>query len=179
MRIIAGKHKSRKLLSLPGETTRPMMDSMKETVFNIIGPYFNQISVLDLFGGSGALSLEALSRGASKATIVEVSKDALKVIEANANALKEEENIFLLSTSYEEGVRRLIGQKFDLVFLDPPFKLVIINDIIETLLEHKMLAKGAYVVCQYKRGNMQPVSHLNLIKNKIYGNNELSIYQNG
>ena len=73
MRIIAGKYKSRKLTALEGLNTRPMTDKMKETIFNIIGPYLNGDIVLDLFGGSGALSLEAISRGASHVDIVELN----------------------------------------------------------------------------------------------------------
>ena len=76
MRIIAGKHKSRKLNTLEGLNTRPMTDRMKESVFNTIGPYFDDDVVLDLFGGSGALSLESISRGASKAYIVEKNFEA-------------------------------------------------------------------------------------------------------
>ncbi len=80
MRIIAGKHRSRILKTLEGNNTRPMMDRMKESVFNTIGPYFDGGISLDLFGGSGALSLEGLSRGIEKAYITEISRDALKVI---------------------------------------------------------------------------------------------------
>ncbi|MDD3382682.1 MAG: RsmD family RNA methyltransferase, partial [Bacilli bacterium] len=83
MRIIAGKHKRLVLNTLEGTTTRPMMDRMKESIFNTIGPFFDGEVVLDLFAGSGALGLEALSRGASLAYFVEVDKDALEIVKKN------------------------------------------------------------------------------------------------
>ena len=93
MRIIAGKHKSRQLQTLDGLDTRPMTDRMKESVFNTIGPYFDSDIVLDLFGGSGALSLESLSRGAGFAYCVEKSYQAMKVIRSNVTSLKENDNV--------------------------------------------------------------------------------------
>src|SRR5690554_119487 len=101
MRIITGKHKGRKLNTLPGKNTRPMMDRMKESIFNIIGPYFDGGIVLDLFGGSGALTLESISRGANKAYIVENNGAAINVIKSNVEMLKEEDNINLLAMDYK------------------------------------------------------------------------------
>ena len=92
MRIITGKHKSRVLKTLDGLNTRPMMDKMKESVFQTIGPYFDGGEVLDLFGGSGALTLESLSRGATHAYINELNRDALVVIKYNIQLLLQEEN---------------------------------------------------------------------------------------
>ena len=113
-----------------------MMDRMKESVFNTIGPYFEGDVVLDLFGGSGALCLEAISRGASKGLIVEKSKDAIRVIRENIKLLKEEDSINLFNSSYEMVLNRLAKDKitFDIIFLDPPYKLNIINYLITYIL---------------------------------------------
>lgn len=181
MRIIAGKHKSRLLYSLEGNETRPMMDRMKESVFNTIGPFFDGDSVLDLFGGSGALCLEAISRGASKGMIVEKSSYAIEVIKENIKILKEESNIVIFNNSYEIVLRRLAKDKtsFDIIFLDPPYKLNIINDIISFILEKKILNNNGIIVCHYVKGNFNPsdITLLKLIKNYNYGKSEVSIFQ--
>ncbi|MFA6843334.1 MAG: RsmD family RNA methyltransferase, partial [Bacilli bacterium] len=101
MRIIAGKYRGRKLYTLEGANTRPMTDRMKETVFNVIGPYFPEWSVLDLFGGSGALSLESLSRGARHAVIVDKEKLAYDVIMKNVNMLTAETDTNVMLTDYK------------------------------------------------------------------------------
>lgn len=176
MRIIAGKHKSRKLNTLEGMNTRPMTDKMKESVFNTIGPYFEGGIVLDLFGGSGALSLESISRGMTEAYICDNSLDAVKVISSNVAALKEENNVHVFKTDYSQAINRLSKIKFDLVFLDPPYRLNINNEIIEELLKKDMINDGAIIVCQYVRGNMKEVSQLTLIKNYSTGSSEVSIY---
>lgn len=178
MRVIAGKHRSRILKTLDGNNTRPMMDRMKESVFNTIGPYFSGGVSLDLFGGSGALSLEAISRGIEKAYISEISRDAINVIKSNISALKEEDKTVLLHMDYKIALNKLQGMKFDLVFLDPPYKMNIVDELIDTLIENDMLAKDAYVVCHYVKGNANISSKLKCIKNYAHDIHELAIYQN-
>ena len=177
MRIIAGKHRSRILKTLEGNNTRPMMDRMKESVFNTIGPYFDGGISLDLFGGSGALSLEGLSRGIEKAYITEIAKDALKVIKDNVAALHEEDNIVVMNLDYKIALKRLEGLKFDLVYLDPPYRMNINNELLDYLLEHEMLNKGAYIVCHYVTGNMKMDDRLKCIKNYSHDEHELTIYE--
>lgn len=176
MRIIAGKYKSRILKTLEGMNTRPMTDKMKESVFNIIGPYFDGGIVLDLFGGSGALSLEAISRGMSEAYISDNSYDAIKVINSNVSMLNEENNVHVFKTDYKQMINRVSKMKFDLIFLDPPYRLNINNEIINELLEKNMINDGGIVVCQYVKGNMQEVKELTLLKNYTTGSSEVSIY---
>ena len=172
MRIIAGKHRSRVLKTLEGLSTRPMMDRMKESVFNIIGPYFEEIEVLDLFGGSGALSLESISRGAKHSYIVDMNPQAIKIIEQNVQSLNEESSVTILSMDYKVALNRLENKKFDLIFLDPPYRLNIINDIIDELIKKNMMNDSCYM-----KGNSTISSSLNLIKNYCYGNSEVAIYQ--
>ena len=141
MRIIAGKHKSRKLETLEGNNTRPMMDVMKESVFNTIGPFFDGDVVLDLFGGSGALSLEALSRGASFYYIVEKSYDAVKVIKKNVDSLKENDNVKILNMDYKLALKKFKDENlsFDIIFLDPPYRLNIVEEIIDFINTNNLL----------------------------------------
>ena len=138
MRIIAGKNKSRRLETLEGMNTRPMTDRMKESVFNCIGPYFDNDNVLDLFGGSGALSLEALSRGAKHAWICEKSFDALKIIKANVANLKEDRNVTIYNTDYQVALKRIVqeGVKFDIIFLDPPYRMNIVEELVNYIIDN-------------------------------------------
>ena len=115
MRIIAGTNRGRKLKTLPGLRTRPMLARMKESVFNIIGPFFSGGKVLDLFGGSGALSFEALSRGAEESYIVEINPAALKIIDINARNLNEKDRIVLLRCDYQAALRKLKTMVCDLI----------------------------------------------------------------
>jgi 16S rRNA (guanine966-N2)-methyltransferase len=177
MRVIAGFHRSRKLQTLEGMNTRPMMDRMKETIFNTIGPYFNGQIVLDLFGGSGALSIEAISRGASKAYIVDSSSEAIQVITQNVKSLKEEDKVQIFKMDYMQALNKFKDLKFDIVFLDPPFRMNITNEIVDFILDNKMLNINGIVVCQCAKGNFEKVNRLNLHKNYAYGKSEAAIYK--
>ena len=179
MRIIAGTHKSRKLMTLEGMNTRPMMDRMKESIFNTIGPYFDGGVVLDLFGGSGALTLEAISRGMSEAYITDNFYGAIKVIAENVTMLKEEDKVHIFKLDYLQALNKFKDLQFDLIFLDPPYRMNINNEIIDFIIEHQMIKPQGIIVCQYVRGNMIPVEKLNLRKNYAYGNREVSIYEMG
>lgn len=181
MRIIAGKHKSRQLTTLDGLDTRPMTDRMKESVFNTIGPYFDGDQVLDLFGGSGALSLESISRGASIAYCVEKSFQAMKVIRTNVTSLKENNNVILLNCDYKVALNKFKNEniKFDLIFLDPPYKLNIMDELISFIIDNDLLLEKGIIVCQYVKGNYNPIDSesLGIIKNYNYAISEVCIYQ--
>ena len=177
MRIIAGKHRSRILVTLEGENTRPMMDVMKESVFNTLGQYFSDDLVLDLFGGSGALSLEAISRGAKHAYISEISKDACNVINKNIKALHEEDSVTLMQCDYNIALSRLKDMKFDLIFLDPPYRLNIVNEIIDKLIELDMINDNGYIICHYVTGNSYIDTRFKLVKNYAKGKHEVAIYK--
>lgn len=177
MRIIAGKHKSRKLETLIGNNTRPMMDVMKESVFNTIGPYFDGQNVLDLFGGSGALTLESISRGASHSYIIDLNKEAIKVITTNVNNLHEEANVTIMNMDYKIALKKLQGKSFDLVFLDPPYRLNIVNELLDYLNDFGFIHDGTIIVCHYVKGNASIDSKFSLLKNYQRGSAEVAIYQ--
>ena len=185
MRIIAGKHKSRVLKTLEGMNTRPMTDRMKESIFNCIGPYFDDLNVLDLFGGSGALSLEAISRGCAHSIIVDNSRDAIKVITENVNSLKENDKVSIFTSDYKLALKKLANETFDIIFLDPPYRMNIIGDILKFIIENNMINKDGYIICQYVRGNLEKLGineesfseELSIKKNYSFGNIEVLIYQ--
>ena len=159
--------------------TRPMTDRMKESIFNTIGPYFDGGIILDLFGGAGALTLEALSRGASFSYINDISRDAIKIIKTNIKSLGEETRVMVMSTDYRQVLSRLKDKKFDLIFLDPPYKMNVTNEIIDYLLTHQMINDYGIIICQYVKGNHKKIESLTLIKNYAYGTSEVSIYRKG
>jgi len=176
MRIITGKHKGRILKTLEGIDTRPMMDRMKETIFNVIGPYFNGGVVLDLFGGCGSLGIEAISRGVDYVYFNDLSYRAYKIIEENINIIKEKDKVKLLMLDYSKAIKYLHGIKFDLVFLDPPYRMNVINNIIELLYEN--LNDNAYIICQGIKGNIKTeVRWLSVIKHDIYGVSEFIVFK--
>jgi len=180
MRIIAGKHKRLVLNTLEGTTTRPMMDRMKESIFNTIGPFLDGEVVLDLFAGSGALGLEALSRGASLAYFVEVDKDALEIVKKNVLKAKEVDNSQILNMDYLEALKKFKynKQKFDIVFLDPPYKLNIINEIIDSLIKDDLLNCDALIVCQAVKKNVNTeIQGVEVYKNKLFGHSEVIIFK--
>lgn len=181
MRIIAGANKGRKLETLEGLNTRPMMDRMKESVFNVLGPYFEGGIVLDLFGGSGALSLEALSRGCEKSYIVELAKEAVQIIRTNIASLKETSRTEVYPMDYMQALRlfQSRGMVFDLIFLDPPFRMRVLEDILTYLTENKMISDNGNLVCQYLKANYTPkeTECLQIIKEYHHASGELTIYR--
>ena len=126
MRIISGEAKGRPLFAPSGSQTRPTSDKIRGALFNIIGSRVLDSRVLDLFGGSGALALEALSRGAESAVIADNSRQAWQAIDRNAhNVLKDdfEYRVRILNQDYRSAIAAVEGQIFDLVFLDPPYRM--------------------------------------------------------
>lgn len=151
MRIIGGKFRSRKLQTLEGLATRPTLDGTKEAIFSSLGNYLPEFEVLDIFGGSGALGLESISRGANHAYILDNSIDAIKIIKANVSSLKIESQVTVIQGSYERILSRMTDKKFDLIFIDPPFKMKVIEQIILFLIEHNMINDGGYIMAEYPK----------------------------
>jgi len=121
MRIISGICRGRKLNTLEGDNTRPTADRVKESVFNILGTSVIDRKVLDLFAGSGALGLEALSRGAVSCVFVDSSKAAMKVIESNIEGCRFQDRVKTYLGEFKSVLGRSVESQFDLVFLDPPY----------------------------------------------------------
>lgn len=121
MRIISGVCRGRKLNTLEGDNTRPTLDRVKESVFNILQNFFADKNVLDLFAGSGALGLEALSRGAEFCVFVDSSKSAVRVIESNIKACRFEDKSEVYLGDFQGAISKFRNKRFDIVFLDPPY----------------------------------------------------------
>ncbi len=155
MRIISGEAKGRPLFAPSGSQTRPTSDKIRGALFNIIGARVMDSRVLDLFGGSGALALEALSRGAESAVIVDSSRQARQAIDRNARSvLKDdfEQRARILCQDYRGAITALEGRIFDLVFLDPPYRMEeAYGDALSRLLKADMLAPGCLVVMERRK----------------------------
>ena len=169
IRIIGGKNRSRKLLTPKDETkTRPTKDMVRGAIFSAISDTINNAVTLDLFAGSGALSFEALSRGASKAYINDIDKEAIQVIKENAKNLNE--SPIILNKDYKYILESLSDVKFDVVFLDPPYAMDIYNEVIKSLLDKDLLSKDAVLVLESNRHlELDSEYPFNKIKEYKYG----------
>ena len=159
MRVVAGKWGGRTIRAPRGLSVRPTTDRVREAVFAILGDAVEGSVVLDLFAGTGAMAIEALSRGAAGAVLVESSPAALNALKANLEALAPEGAV-CLPLDYREAVRRLSakGRTFDLVFLDPPYGKGMVGLSAGLLSRAGILAPGAIVVAE--RASRDPVEEL-------------------
>ncbi|WP_408010868.1 16S rRNA (guanine(966)-N(2))-methyltransferase RsmD [Pseudalkalibacillus sp. A8] len=152
MRIISGEFKGRKLKSVPGSGTRPTSDKIRESIFNIIGPYFDGGMSLDLYGGSGALTIEGLSRGIDRAILVDVDPKAVETIKDNLQSFDMSSNrveVFRNDSYRALKALRKRGIQFRYVFLDPPYKKQKIKKEVEFLMENGLLEPAAMIVCEH------------------------------
>ena len=153
MRIIAGKAKGTKLYTLEGENTRPTLDRVKESLFNIIQNEIQDSIFLDVFSGSGAIGLEAISRGAKKAILCDKSKEACRIIKKNIEKTHALENIELYQTDFKEVLRNKIHEKLDIVFLDPPYKTDFAVDAVKIIIERNLLNQNAIMIIETDDSN--------------------------
>lgn len=151
MRIIAGEARSRKIKSRKGHETRPTLANIKESLFSIIAPHLENSIFLDLFSGSGNIALEALSRGAKRAVMIEQDTEALRCIIENVNSLGFADRC----RAYKNDVFRAIeilsrkGEKFDIIFLDPPYQDELCSKTIKAIARHNILAEEGLIICEH------------------------------
>jgi len=161
MRIISGEAKGRQLFAPSGAQTRPTSDKIRGALFNIIGARVLDSRVLDLFGGSGALALEALSRGAESAAIADNSRQAWQAIDRNARSVLKDDfefRVHILNQDYRSAIAALDGRIFDLVFLDPPYRMAgAYGDALTRLLAADMLAPGCLIVMERHKSAEVPL----------------------
>lgn len=181
MRIISGTYGGRPLESLPGQNTRPTGDKLKETLFNIIGPYFSGGKVLDLYAGSGALGIEAISRGMDEAVLVDNNHTAVNVIKENINITKESFKFEVLNTSSDAALNLLANrhEKFRLIFLDPPYANQSIEQDIEQIIKQDLLDEIVLIVCEVAKDVTLPedINGISLWDERRFGKTKLYIYQ--
>lgn len=148
MRIIGGSARGTKLYTLEGENTRPTLDRVKESLFNIIQKDIPQSTFLDLFSGSGAIGLEAVSRGAKKAILCDKSKEAINIIKRNIEKTHLENKVKLYQLSYEELLNKKINEKIDIIYIDPPYKTEFAKNAIKIILDKKIINNESIVIIE-------------------------------
>ncbi len=178
MRVIAGLYKSRTLKTVKSNKTRPTTDRNKENLFNMIGPFFDDGVVLDLFAGSGSLGIEAISRGCQKLYAVDSQLDAYRVIKENIDTLKiSDAKVFKMD--YKKALYKFMQDQvvFDYVFLDPPYGNGYCDYVLNFLIDNNMLINGAVVVVEEaKEQAIEQFNELILKKEVTYGITKLYIY---
>ena len=151
MRITSGTLKNRKIKSREGKETRPTLERIKEAIFSIIGDKITDARFLDLYSGTGNMAIEALSRGAGRAVMIEQDKEALRIIIENVNDLKLDGKC----RAYKNDVFRAVeilgrkNEKFDVIFLDPPYKENITEKTLEKISESEILAEDGIIISEH------------------------------
>jgi len=176
IRIIAGKHRGRKLPVLMADGLRPTTDRVKETLFNWLMPYINQSQCLDCFAGAGSLGFEALSRGAKQVTFIELDKKAARQLQQNKQLLNAE-NI-TINNSNALTFLTTPSDTFDVAFIDPPFRKGLVEQTV-TLLNNGWLNDNAliYIEMESEGGQLSLPSHWSLLKEKVAGQVSYRLYQ--
>lgn len=179
MRVISGEFGGRRLFAVPGNKTRPTTDKVKESLFNILGPYFDGGTVLDLFAGTGGLGIEAVSRGMDRAVLVDRQGAAIKVITRNVAVTKVPDRFTIVHAAAAAYLQRAAGNvQFDLVFLDPPYAQQEIVKTITTLADDGLLRAGARIVAETDTKVAYPaVPRFQLQRQVTYGITELAIFR--
>ena len=175
MKIISGKYKGRKIEGFDIKGTRPTMDRVKESLFAIIQNYISDSVVLDLFSGSGNLGLEALSEGAKEAILVDKNKKACLTISKNIKLLNIEEKVLIINSDYNNFLRNT-DYKFNIIFLDPPYKTDYIDKSIKLIEKNDLLDKDGIIICE--SNDLEKIVYSNSfeeIKNKLYGDKYIVI----
>lgn len=178
MRIITGKARGMKLRTLEGLATRPTSEAAKEGIFSAIQFELHDRRVLDLFGGSGQLALEALSRGAEFAVINDASREAANIIKENAQKTKLMPQCRILSADWKEYIRMAKGrEQFDLILLDPPYTSGLLDEILAALLEAGLPSENAIIICESdEQGIPAPLEGYRQ-KLHRYGKSYVSVYR--
>lgn len=187
MRVITGAAKGRPLKTVKGRDIRPTTDRVKESLFNVIGPRVAGADFLDLFAGSGAVGIEALSRGAASCVFVELMTQHLKVVEENLAATGLQERAQLLRRDARAAVADLDKRdsRFDLIFVDPPYAQALVEQALNSITEYRLLKPGGWVICEHHKKDSVPdqvtcpgeAGGLARFRELKFGETTLSLYQ--
>ncbi len=170
MRIITGLAKGTRLETLDGLDTRPTAERVKESVFSMLQFEVENRRILDLFAGSGQMGLEALSRGALCCTFVEKNLEAMEIVKRNAKKTKLIDKCKIINVDYKDFLRgSKTREKFDVIFLDPPYSMKIIPEILDSLVKFDMLNTNAKIICESEDDIEYTCEGLDTVKHNKYG----------
>ncbi|MGN0973120.1 MAG: 16S rRNA (guanine(966)-N(2))-methyltransferase RsmD [Bacilli bacterium] len=181
MKVISGALKGRNIVGYNIEGTRPTMDRVKESLFSMIQNYIDNAVVLDLFAGSGSLAIEAISNGASYAYLVDNNIKCIQAITKNINNFNIESKTNIIKDDYGNALNLFKNKniKFDIIFLDPPYKNKDIPNIITYIMKNGLLSQKGIIICEISDINLiREYNELELIKNKKYADKYIIIYKN-
>lgn len=177
MRVIAGSARRLLLKTIEGLDTRPTTDRIKETLFNMLQPQIPGCFFLDLFSGSGAIGIEALSRGTRKAVFIENNPKAVECIRENLSRTHLEEGALVLESDVIAGLKRLEGRnyRFDLIFMDPPYGMELEKRVLEYLSDSPMVTEDTQIIIEASKetdfGWLEEAGY-HMTKEKIYKTNK-------
>ena len=183
MRIISGDYKGKKILLPKDKLTRPLKDLTKESIFNIVKHSklleinLENSEVLDLFSGVGSFGLECLSRGAANVTFLESYKEVLTILKKNIENIKKENSANIIEKDvFKENTLKSLNNKFDIIFMDPPYKEKKIPILLNTIIKLKLLKNnGIVIVHRHKKERDLFPDEFNIIINKNYGISKIII----
>lgn len=175
MRIISGKYKGTQIEGFNIDGTRPTMDRVKESLFGSIQNYIKESICLDLFAGSGSLGFEALSNGASKCFFVDNNNIVIKQLNKTIHSLNTPDSI-VLNMDYKDALNKFKNDntKFDLIFLDPPYKFNLIDNCLELIDKYNLLNDNGLIICEYETEEFD-IKSFKLLKEKKYGLKKIKI----
>jgi len=181
MRVISGTKKGLPLKAVPGTHTRPTTDKVKESIFNMIGPYFDGGLSVDLFAGSGGLGIESLSRGIDVCIFIEKDAKAIATINENLKKcrLEQQSEIYRIDATRAVKAFEKRGLKIDLLFVDPPYQKVSYYDLVSTIVEKGCMNKTGIIMCEHEKGVELPDAYgsFKLVRREVYGGTIISIYR--
>jgi 16S rRNA (guanine966-N2)-methyltransferase len=180
MRIIAGLYKGFSLKSFAGRDIRPTPAKVREAVFDILSVKIIESDFLDLFAGTGAMGIEAISRGAKRITFVEIEQNAINIIKANLEKINHDNFSDIIKRDYLYSLKILKSQdrKFDIIFLDPPYYKNISKKVLYEIEKSYILKENSIVVVQHKTNEevQAKYRYLSFLKEKNYGKTKLTIF---
>ncbi len=174
MRIISGIARGTNLYTLEGLDTRPTLDRVKESIFNIINSKIVDTEVLDLFSGSGAIGLEFASRGAKKVYLCDASKKAIEIIRKNSEKTHLENKVEIYNLDFKEMIKKIKGKKIDIIYLDPPYRTDFIITAIYELMEVGLINENTLIIAETddeKRiiNELEKIENIDITDKRKYG----------
>jgi len=180
MRVISGYLRGRKLEGYNVETTRPTMDRVKESMFASIQNYIEDSVVLDLFCGTGSLGIESISMGSNKCYFVDNNKEIIKYLNKNINNLNIQDKSIVINKDYKDSLLYFKNNniKFNLVLVDAPYKMEVMNEVIDLINKYNLLLDNGILVLEYSFDKIKNnYDNLELIKTKKYSDKYVTIYK--
>lgn len=181
MRVISGKVRGLKLNAPKNDDVRPTTDRVKESLFNMINSYMMDSDILDLFAGTGSLGIECLSRGANKCVFVDKSKESINIVKSNIKKARVENESIVLNLDFKSAISSLAlkKEKFDVIFMDPPYYKNMFSDALLAVDEKELLKEDGIIVVEHDTVDKFPDNMGRLYKSreKKYGNTTITFYK--